>query len=321
MAKARLIAVVALFVGAFGCSSPVDPSSDTTEPSQDEAPRSTGRIAYVIDTASCDDCHLTAIDPDGSDPFEYPDLSIGRWSPDGTRIAAIVVRDDGRIGTDVVDADGSNVSPIDAGNPTFNVACFAWSPDGETLLCEGWDDVHPSRAPGVFAVEVASSTITRVTANRLGGHDIPADYSPDGTRIIFAREDPGQAEGPMALFSAAPDGTDQTRITPWSDEAGGSWSPDGTRILFTSEGELRTIAPDGSEPTTIPVDFGEGLAQPYQAAWSPDGARIVFSLFLERSGQVDLFTIAADGTDLVQLTDSPEPDEFADWGPAPPEAS
>jgi Tol biopolymer transport system component len=320
MAKARLVALVGLFLTAFGCSSSADPSSGTTDPSSEQAPQPTGRIAYVIDTASCDDCHLTSIDPDGSDPLEYPDLSIGRWSPDGTRIAAVVVREDGRIGTSLVDADGSNVSPVDIPSPTLNLACFVWSPDGQTLLCEGWDEVNRQEAPGVFAVDVATNDVTRVTENRLGGNDIPADYSPDGTQFMFAREDPSSDQGPMSLFLAAADGSGQTRITPLSEDGGGSWSPDGSLIVFTEDGQLRTIAPDGTEPTTIPVDFGEGFADPYKPAWSPDGSRIVFSLFLERTGQVDLFTVAADGTDLVQLTDSPEPDEFADWGPAPSDA-
>ena len=310
-----MVALVGVLVGAFGCS------SGPTEPPPEQAPEPTGRIVYVIDTATCDDCFLTSIDPDGSDPLEYPDLSIGRWSPDGTRIAAVVVREDGRIGTDLVDADGANVTPLDIPSPTLNIACFAWSPDGLTLLCEGWDDVQPRQAPGVFAVDVATSSVTRITANPTGGHDIPADYSPDGTQILFARENPQREEGPMALFVANPDGTDQTRITPWSDDASGRWSPDGSRIVFTKEGQLRTIAPDGTEPTTIPVDFGEGFADPYGPGWSPDGSRIVFSLFLERSGQVDLFTVAADGTDLLRLTDSPEPDESADWGPAPSDAA
>ena len=44
-------------------------------------PEQTERIAYVIDTATCDDCHLTSIDPDGSDPLEYPGLSFGPMVP------------------------------------------------------------------------------------------------------------------------------------------------------------------------------------------------------------------------------------------------
>jgi Tol biopolymer transport system component len=320
MARKGLVALVTILVGAIGCTSPTDRSVGPTTPSPEDAPDPGGRIVYVIDTPSCDDCYLTSIDPDGSDPLEYPDLSIGRWSPDGTRIAAVVVREDGRIGTSLVDADGSNVSSVDIPSPTLNLACFVWSPDGQTLLCEGWDEVNRQEAPGMFAVDVATNDVTRVTENRLGGNDIPADYSPDGTQILFAREDPSSDQGPMALFVAAADGSDQTRITWLSEATGGSWSPDGSLIVFNEDGQLQTIAPDGMEPTTIPVDFGEGFADPYRPAWSPDGSRIVFSLFLERTGQVDLFTVAADGTGLVQLTDSPEPDEFADWGPAPPDA-
>lgn len=315
MARKRVVALVGLLAGAFGCTGPTDP------PPEEEAPRPTGRIVYVIDTPTCDDCHLTSIDADGSDPLEYADLSFGNWSPDGTRIVAVVFREDGRIGTSLVDADGSNVVPLDIPSPTLNLACMAWSPDGRSLLCEGWDDVEPGTQPGLFSVDVQTSAITRITTNRLGGHDIPADYSPDGTQILFARENPGREEGPMALFVANPDGSDMTRILPWSDGASGDWSPDGSRIVFSETGQLRTVAPDGTGATTIPVDFGDGLADPYGAGWSPDGTRIVFSLFLERSGQVDLFTVGADGTDLVQLTDSPEPDEAADWGPAPAASS
>ena len=51
--------------------------------------------------------------------------------------------------------------------------------------------------------------------------------------------------------------------------------------------------------------------------WSPDGTRIVFAMYLESTNHVDIFTAAADGSDLVQLTDSPEEDGFPDWGPAP----
>lgn len=281
-----------------------------------------GRIVYVIDTDLCDDCHLTSIDPDGSDPLEYPDLSIGRWAPDGTRIAAIVLMDDGRIGTVLVDADGSGVTPLEIASPTRNVACVAWAPDGLTLLCEGWDDVHPRRAPGVFSIDIATGHLTRVTSNRLGGHDIPADYSPDGTQILFGHEDPRRKHRPLALLVANVDGTGATQITPWlSSSAVASWSPDGSRILYASKGQLRTVAPDGSGRTIIPIDFGDGFSFAYQPGWSPDGTRIVFSLFRDESGQVDLYTVAADGTDLAQLTDSPEPDEFADWGPAPPVTS
>jgi Tol biopolymer transport system component len=317
MTRKRCLVLAVLLTGALGLAV-LWGTASMPRPAAAKAPGPNGRILFVVDTDVCDDCHLTSIDPDGSDPLEYPDLSIGRWSPDGARIAAIVVMADGRIGTVLADADGSAVTPVDITSPTLNVACFAWAPDGDALLCEGWDDVHPERLPGLFSVDVDTSHINRVTSNRLGGHDIPADYSPDGTQILFAREDAARKQRPMALFVADSDGADATRITPWSPDASGSWSPDGSRIVFARKGGLRTITPDGTRPSAIPVDFGGGDTFAYGPGWSPDGERIVFSLFLERTGQVDLFTVAADGTDLVQLTDSPEPDESADWGPAPP---
>jgi hypothetical protein len=40
----------------------------------------------------------------------------------------------------------------------------------------------------------------------------------------------------------------------------------------------------------------------------------VFSLYLASTGHVDIFTAKADGTDLRQLTNTPQGEEFADWG-------
>ena len=122
---------------------------------------------------------------------------------------------------------------------------MAWSPDGSTLLCEGWDNADPTTLRGCSRSTSRRASSHASRRNRAGGHDIPTDYSPDGTQIVFARENPGR--GAVALFVAAPDGTDATRITPWSDTTGGGrWSPDGSRILFTEEGRLRTVAPDGT---------------------------------------------------------------------------
>jgi Tol biopolymer transport system component len=65
----------------------------------------------------------------------------------------------------------------------------------------------------------------------------------------------------------------------------------------------------------------DAVAAPSQAAsrpsWSPDGTHIVFSLaFPSRSS--DIYTAEVDGTDLVQITNSPDvDDEFARWSALP----
>jgi len=47
--------------------------------------------------------------------------------------------------------------------------------------------------------------------------------------------------------------------------------------------------------------------------WSPDGKQIVFSS--GEGGDFDLHVINADGSDMRQLTDTPEHDGFAIWEP------
>ena len=61
---------------------------------------------------------------------------------------------------------------------------------------------------------------------------------------------------------------------------------------------------------------GAGFAFAFHPSWSPDGARIVFSMYLRRTNQVDIFTVAADGSALEQVTDTRREDGFPDWGPA-----
>ena len=290
-------------------------------PAQAKAPGPIGRILFVRDTRSCDDCNLTTVNPDGTHRASIPGGSIARWSPDGTRIAMVAEADDGRLTTMLVDPDGSDATLFDIPDPTRNVACIVWVPDGSRLLCEVWDDVHPHRAHGVFSVDATNGQdLVRLTTSPVGGHDIPADTSPDGTRILFLREDSTRRHRQLSLWVANADGTNEEALTgplPHSACCQASWSPDGSLVLFASKGQLRTIAPDGTGAATLELDTGEGFAYAYQPGWSPDGTRIVFSLYLDATRRVDLYTVSADGADLVRLTDSRSPEEFSDWGPHP----
>ena len=286
-----------------------------------KAPGPNGRILYTFDTPGCDDCHLTTVDPDGTDAVEIPDAFISRWSPDGDRIATGGMTDDGRISTVVMDADGSNRTAFDIPDATLNLGCTTWFPDGATLLCEGWDEVRPHRPAGLFTVDATDGgDLVRLTSNPFGGHDIAADVSPDGDHVLFLRENPTRDHRPLGLFVADSDGSSAARIGGWLNGSAccqASWSPDGSTILFAHKGRLRTIAPDGTGAEAIELDTGEGFAFAFQPGWSPDGTRIVFCLYREATGQVDLFTAKADGSDLVQLTDTPEEEGFPDWGPHP----
>ena len=134
---------------------------------------------------------------------------------------------------------------------------------------------------------------------------------------MFLRSNPLRQAS--ALFVANTDGTGLRRLTAWGfAEDAGSWSPDGRWILFTKPGgKLYIVRPDGSGLRRIPLDTGPGRSFAFQPGWSPNGKRIVFSMALRSAGyQEDIFTVRADGTDLRRVTNTPETEEFGDWGPS-----
>jgi hypothetical protein len=94
--------------------------------------------------------------------------------------------DDDRITSATVNPDGSGYEVKTIPDPTLNLGCNVWSPDGNRFACEGWDEVHPKRAAGLFSVRTSDfGGLVRLTRNPYGRSDTPGDYSPGGTRIAF----------------------------------------------------------------------------------------------------------------------------------------
>src|SRR5690606_16949317 len=82
----------------------------------------------------------------------------------------------------------------------------------------------------------------------------------------------------------------------------GTWmdvdvSPDGREIVFSLLGDLYRMPITGGDATRIT----SGMAWDIQPRWSPDGSRIAFTS--DRDGGNNLWTIAADGSDPVQVSD------------------
>ncbi|MEP6973501.1 MAG: hypothetical protein ABI869_05080 [Actinomycetota bacterium] len=313
----RRLVVAMLALGAAVTGIAVTPVGATTPP-----PPTNGRILFTLDTKKCDDCNLKAIDPDGTDPFHYGG-NFARWSPDGSRIAGVTETDDHRVGTVLMDSDGTNHTVFALPNPTVNANCAgAWSPDATTLLCEVWDDAHPNRLPGVFTADATDgSNLTRLTTNNLGGHDIPVDYSPDGTQIAFLRENPHRTRRHLALFVVGSDGSNPTRTTDWlgrSTCCTARYSPDGTVIAYGSGGKVRTVHPDGTHAGPIPIDVGKRIQYAFGPSWSPDGTKLVVPIFISPSFSIELFVTDADGSNPQMITDTPHRYEgWPDWGTYP----
>lgn len=284
-----------------------------------------GQIEYENDAGV-----LTA-NPDGSAAhLLVANTCCAGWSHDGNKLAMGYGTNDWRIGTATINADGSGYTQLPIDDPTLNIGCAVWSPSDARLACEGWNDANPAQ-DGIYTIAAADgSGLTRVTANPLGGHDIPGAYSPDGKRLVFVRFD--QDGNSAGLFTVRTDGSDLRQLTPTDMilNIGADWSPQGNEILFSRHvssdvhGSLWVVHADGTGLREISVQgltCGGANADPnafgcHADRWSPDGKKIIFAAGSPLSGR-DIYTVNADGTGVTQVTHDGN-DDNPTWGTHPP---
>jgi dipeptidyl aminopeptidase/acylaminoacyl peptidase len=117
---------------------------------------------------------------------------------------------------------------------------------------------------------------------RTGGS---AAWSPDGTRLAFAR-----SGGGISIADAS--SRHPIQVTARGREP--AWSPDGSQLVFTQGSSLYQVRADG-----------RGLQRLFpgrNAQWSADGSRIAFQLHDEGSGGGDsIYVSALDGSRRLRL--------------------
>jgi Tol biopolymer transport system component len=319
--RARWTIVAAAFaVAVTACSS----AGATASPNQSSRSHATewagsvnGRIAYGQWDPDIEAYNLFTVKPDGTDVLDLGvDTDALAWSPDGSKILITDLTGQfPQLRPATINPDGSGFKRLDGTpDPLLDIGCNAWSPDGARLACEGFNDDHPE-VDGLYTLR-ASDGGDPVRLTSAPG-ELPGDYSPDGTQIVFFRQDPKAPPEVGALFVVNTDGTGLRRITPkrFAQLHSGSWSPDGRWILLEHDGSLFEVHPNGAALRKIPLDDGPGRSSAFSPGWAPDGTRIVFSMAWKATGyQVDIFTARADGTDLFQVTDTPGSDNASDWG-------
>ena len=309
--KVRRLKLVLLALLVVGAAIP-----GSTAPAHAKAPGSNGRISFTRYNPAVDDGAVYTANPDGTDVVEiYPGpAEQPRWSPDGSRLV-IACPQDPFVRNCTMNPDGSGFVAL-LPDTTLNQGVGGWSPDGTRLAFEGWDDVHPEDTPGVFTMRATDGgDLTRVTANPYGDHDIPADYAPDGARLLFLRGDAVHSRA--ALFVVNVDGSGLRQLTPWGldAEAEASWSPDGRQIVFAAKGAIFLINQDGSGLVKIHQDTQTGFS--FAPCWAPDGTRILFDDRVVDHGErrrPDLYTMNPDGSGILQVTNTPVRESWPDWG-------
>jgi len=195
-----------------------------------------------------------------------------------------------------------------------------WSPDGSTIVVSRDLQDTPDGDSSIWMMSADGSDLKQLT----DGHvDHDAQWSPDGTRILFLRSSPDgelRCDGHLcrdaapAIFIMNADGSGIRRV---SDEPGlivlgARWSPDGGRIVFIAdtwaddgrEGlGIYVVRSDGTDPRRI-VPGVNGAPQ-----WSPSGERILFQLGSR------LVTVDSAGSDLRPLVEGFHRDVYFRWSP------
>ena len=139
-------------------------------------------------------------------------------------------------------------------------------------------------------------------------YDGEASFSNDGNFIAFRSD--RQAGG---IFVMGATGESVRQLADFGYNP--AWSPDDSQILFTSEQVLNSPerrfgvselwAVDVATEQTRRIHGGDAV----QSGWAPDGERIVY--WAQEAGRRDIWTISADGSDSIRVTD----DDALDWNP------
>jgi len=244
-----------------------------------------GHIIFTRAGGQFGDETVFAADADGSNQVRISDVGATccpRISKDGSTVLEAAGSPDGRGTTALTDAHGDHrrLLPLPAG--TLNLVGSAWSPDGTHIAADGWDDTHPHRN-GLYLEGGDGSHAVRLTHAIPGGHDIPADFSPDGKRIAFIRTTPDAArpQGDIDIVTIRTGRVHQVRTGGLQPAYTVRWSPNGQWLAFSTmwtapDVPLMVIRPNGHGLRAVFTDrFHRSVITP---TWSPDGHQLMFGL-------------------------------------------
>src|SRR6266850_2161692 len=259
----------------------------------------------------------------GGTPTKLPTKGVV-FSPNGRRVAYLDNNlPEGKTALVVANSDGTDMRDIttrQAPNYYWTAIRGSWSPDGRLIACVGQNGNESF--PRVFVINVDTRQEVALTNQRWTNMRGVA-WLPDMQGVLAVASE--ETSSNLQIWEIYyPDGKARRITNDTVNYVGLSLSADG-KALVTAKGEAPTsiwVMPVQAAPSTannrsaMSIDATkasqinvtnlagansfEGDARLY---WTPDGKRIVY--MSEESGNADIWSMKADGSDRRQLTTDP----------------
>jgi TolB protein len=225
------------------------------------------------------------MDADGGDvrqvTADEEDLWSGQptWSPDGKELA--YVRGEAIASTVTskygelfrIGLDGSSRRRLTTGEPDTDPD---WSPDGDEIVFVRGVNLSSFEESNddLYVLDVATGRTRQLTRTPPGVYEAAPAWSPDGSRIAFARSARGsQFDGTASIHVIGRDGSGERLVLDhrlYADTAYSlAWSPDGTSIAFETSSKLGCTSISVVHVTIGSVRALTTCARPRESTVSP----------------------------------------------------